>query len=87
MEQFIEIIKKTWSILMNFFANVLLIPIYFYQRFISPLTPPSCRFTPTCSQYAVEAIKKHGPFKGLYLAIRRILRCHPWGGSGYDPVP
>lgn len=53
----------------------------------SPLTPPSCRFTPTCSAYAVEAIKKHGPVKGLYLAVRRILRCHPWGGSGYDPVP
>ena len=47
----------------------------------------SCRFTPTCSEYAVQAIKKHGPFKGLYLAIRRLLRCHPWGGSGYDPVP
>lgn len=59
----------------------------FYQKCISPMTSPSCRFTPTCSQYAVEAIKKHGPFKGLYLAIKRILRCHPWGGSGYDPVP
>ena len=47
----------------------------------------SCRFVPTCSEYAIEAIKKHGPFKGLYLAVRRILRCHPWGGSGYDPVP
>lgn len=66
---------------------VLLLPIYFYQKCISPLTPPSCRFTPTCSTYAVEAIRKHGPFKGLYLAVRRILRCHPWGGSGYDPVP
>ena len=61
--------------------------IRFYQVAISPHTPPSCRFTPTCSQYAIEAIRKHGPFKGLYLAIRRILRCHPWGGSGYDPVP
>jgi putative membrane protein insertion efficiency factor len=66
---------------------LLLLPIYFYRNCISPLTPPSCRFTPTCSQYAVEAIKKHGPFRGLYLAIRRILRCHPWGGHGYDPVP
>ena len=59
----------------------------FYRRVISPMTPPSCRFTPTCSQYAIEAIRKHGPFKGMYLAVRRILRCHPWGGSGYDPVP
>ena len=58
-----------------------------YQKCISPMIGPSCRFTPTCSQYAVEAIKKHGPFKGFCLAVRRILRCHPWGGSGYDPVP
>lgn len=67
--------------------QILILPIRFYQRFISPLTPPSCRFTPTCSQYAVEAIEKHGPIKGLYLAIKRILRCNPWGGYGYDPVP
>lgn len=66
---------------------ILLIPIRFYQRCISPLTPPSCRYTPTCSQYAVEALQKHGPLKGLWLAIRRLLRCHPWGGFGYDPVP
>lgn len=66
---------------------LLILPIRGYQRFISPLTPPVCRFTPTCSQYAVEALQKHGPFRGLYLAIRRILRCHPWGGHGYDPVP
>ena len=69
------------------FSFVFLALIRFYQVAISPLKPPSCRFTPTCSQYAIEAIKKHGPFKGLYLAIRRILHCHPWGGSGYDPVP
>lgn len=49
--------------------------------------PPACRYTPTCSQYAVEAIKKHGPFRGFWLALKRILRCHPWGGNGYDPVP
>ena len=66
---------------------LLLLPIYFYRNCISPFTPPSCRFTPTCSQYAIEALKKHGPFKGMYLTIRRLLRCHPWGGSGYDPVP
>ncbi len=67
--------------------RLLVAPIRFYRRYVSPLTPPSCRFTPTCSQYAIEAIQKHGPFKGLYLAVRRLLRCHPFGGSGYDPVP
>ena len=66
---------------------LLLLPIRFYRAYISPLKPPSCRFTPTCSQYAMEAILKHGPFKGFYLSVRRILRCHPWGGHGYDPVP
>lgn len=65
----------------------LLALIIFYQRCISPFTPPACRFTPTCSQYALEAFRKHGPLKGLYLTVRRLLRCHPWGGSGYDPVP
>jgi len=68
-------------------VGLLLLPIWIYQKAISPYTPPSCRFTPTCSEYARQAIIKHGPFKGLYLAVRRILRCHPWGGSGYDPVP
>lgn len=73
--------------LMRFMSQVLVLPIRFYQICISPLLGPSCRFTPTCSEYARQAILKHGPFKGLYLAVRRILRCHPWGGSGYDPVP
>ena len=66
---------------------LLLLPITFYQRCISPFTPPACRFTPTCSEYAKQALKKHGPIKGLALAIWRVLRCNPWGGSGYDPVP
>ena len=66
---------------------LLVAPIRFYRAFISPLTPPSCRFTPTCSQYAIEALRKHGPFRGLALAVWRSLRCNPWGGSGYDPVP
>lgn len=61
--------------------------VRFYQVCISPLKPPSCRFTPTCSQYAIEAIRKHGVVKGCWLAAKRIARCHPWGGSGYDPVP
>ncbi|MBU3850927.1 MAG: membrane protein insertion efficiency factor YidD [Candidatus Treponema excrementipullorum] len=61
--------------------------IRFYQVCISPLFPPSCRFYPTCSNYALEAIQKHGPFKGLYLAVKRILRCNPYCKGGYDPVP
>lgn len=69
------------------FTWLLLLPIYFYRGVISPITPPSCRFTPSCSVYAIEALKKHGPVKGLWLTIRRILRCHPWGGHGHDPVP
>ena len=66
---------------------ILLIPIYFYKKCISPFTPPACRYRPTCSTYAIQALKKHGPIKGLALAIWRIMRCNPWGGSGYDPVP
>ena len=69
------------------FSWILLIPIYFYRACISPLKPPTCRFVPTCSEYAIQAIKKYGPLKVTCLAIKRILRCHPWGGSGYDPVP
>ncbi|CAA6820821.1 MAG: Protein YidD [uncultured Aureispira sp.] len=61
--------------------------IRLYQLTISPILPASCRYTPTCSQYSIEAIKKYGPFKGGYLAFRRILRCNPWGGHGHDPVP
>ncbi|MDY5800022.1 MAG: membrane protein insertion efficiency factor YidD [Candidatus Onthomorpha sp.] len=71
----------------QFFSWLFILLIRFYQTAISPRTPPACRFTPTCSQYALEAIKKYGPFKGGFLAIKRILRCNPWGGSGYDPVP
>ncbi|MDE6304408.1 MAG: membrane protein insertion efficiency factor YidD [Paramuribaculum sp.] len=69
------------------FSRLLSLPIYFYRYSISPLLPPSCRFTPTCSQYALEALRKHGPVKGLWLTIRRVARCNPWGGCGYDPVP
>lgn len=82
--------EKTYSVLKllkQFLTLLLLLPVKFYQTCISPLKPPTCRYVPTCSQYAVEAIKKYGPVKGLILAVKRILRCHPWGGSGYDPVP
>ena len=61
--------------------------IQFYRRFISPLTPPSCRFTPTCSEYALEAFRTHGFFAGLFLSVRRVLRCNPFCRAGYDPVP
>ncbi len=76
---------------MSFLKRVVQFPflllIKVYQYVISPIWPASCRFEPTCSHYAAEAIKKRGIFTGSYLAIRRILRCHPWGGHGYDPVP
>lgn len=61
--------------------------IRLYQVVISPVLGPKCRFTPSCSHYGIEALKKHGVFKGLWLTIKRIGRCHPWGGHGYDPVP
>ncbi|MCM1489705.1 MAG: membrane protein insertion efficiency factor YidD [Muribaculum sp.] len=67
--------------------TLLLGMIRFYQYAISPHTPPSCRYVPTCSQYAVEAIQKYGVLKGGWLSIKRLSRCHPWGGSGFDPVP
>lgn len=68
--------------------RIFVLPIKIYQYTLSPLLGPSkCRFKPTCSHYAVEAIEEWGIFKGTYLAVRRILRCHPWGGFGYDPVP
>lgn len=66
--------------------TLLILLIRFYRSCISPPKPPVCRFTPTCSEYALEAIMKYGPLKGSWLAIKRICRCHPWGGSGYDPV-
>ncbi|MCR4952569.1 MAG: membrane protein insertion efficiency factor YidD [Treponema sp.] len=75
------------KILKNFFVKFFCILIRFYQICISPLFPPSCRYTPTCSAYAMEAIQKYGPGKGLYLAIKRILRCNPFCQGGYDPVP
>ena len=83
--------KKQPNKVLNLIKIALSIPfillIKFYQLCISPLKPACCRFTPTCSQYGLQAFRKHGPIKGLILTIWRILRCNPWGGSGYDPVP
>ena len=67
--------------------RVLIAIVRGYKKYISPLVPPSCRFTPTCSEYAMEALQKHGAWKGSLLAIWRILRCNPFGKGGYDPVP
>ena len=68
-------------------SRIVLALIRFYQLAINPWLPPRCRYQPTCSQYAIEAVQKHGALKGGWLALRRIGRCHPWGSSGYDPVP
>lgn len=74
-------------IVLKVLAFPFLILIKIYQMFVSPLFPSSCRFTPTCSNYTYEALKKYGIFKGGWLGFKRIIKCHPWGGSGYDPVP
>ncbi|MFI3320142.1 MAG: membrane protein insertion efficiency factor YidD [Rikenellaceae bacterium] len=82
---------KFWNISRQVVKQIAISPlvalIFIYRNCISPFTPPSCRYTPTCSQYALEALRKHGLFKGGWLTIKRISRCHPWGGSGHDPVP
>ena len=71
--------------------KIFIYPVIFlvkiYQSFISPLFPPTCRYSPTCSEYAIQSLKKYGLVKGVSLSIKRILNCHPWGGSGYDPIP
>jgi len=75
------------TIIAHFFRGFFLLFIRAYQWLVSPILPGSCRHLPTCSQYAVEAIDIHGPFRGFWLALKRVLRCNPWGSSGYDPVP
>ena len=67
--------------------KIFLFTIILYQRLVSPYLPQSCRFQPTCSEYVKEAIEKHGIIKGVSLTFKRIIKCHPWGGSGYDPIP
>jgi len=68
-------------------ARVLIAAVRFYQLAISPWMPAACRYTPTCSAYAIEALREHGAVRGLWLTARRLGRCHPWGGCGHDPVP
>jgi len=68
-------------------SMIILLPIYAYRLMISPFLGVNCRFQPSCSEYAIDAIRLHGPLKGGYLSARRMMRCHPGGGSGYDPVP
>ncbi|MCX6258597.1 MAG: membrane protein insertion efficiency factor YidD [Bacteroidia bacterium] len=71
----------------KFISFIIIGLIRFYQLAISPLLGARCRYTPSCSQYGIEAVKKHGPFKGGLFTLKRFLSCHPWGGHGYDPVP
>ncbi|MEZ4413227.1 MAG: membrane protein insertion efficiency factor YidD [Gemmatimonadales bacterium] len=67
--------------------RIVMLPIRGYQKFISPALPPSCRFSPSCSQYTLEAVSKYGALKGIWLGLRRLIRCHPFNPGGYDPVP
>ena len=67
--------------------KIIIFLVQLYRKYISPLKKPSCRFVPTCSQYCIEAVEKYGCIKGLYLSVKRILRCHPWNKGGFDPVP
>jgi uncharacterized protein len=68
-------------------TKIILLLLKFYKRIISPYVPPGCRFLPSCSDYAAEAVQKHGPWRGGLFALKRLCRCHPWGGHGVDPVP
>lgn len=80
-------LKELYTAVLKLLALPFIVLIKIYQLLISPLFPSSCRYAPTCSTYTLEALKKYGLLKGSWLGIKRISRCHPWGGSGYDPVP
>ncbi len=80
-------LKELYTAVLKLLALPFIVLIKIYQLLISPLFPSSCRYAPTCSTYTLEALKKYGLLKGGWLGIKRISRCHPWGGSGYDPVP
>ena len=80
-------LKKLYRVTIKVFTFPFVLVIKIYQIIVSPLFPPSCRFVPTCSQYSIDALGKYGLFKGGWLTIKRISKCHPWGGNGYDPLP
>ncbi|TND09492.1 MAG: hypothetical protein FD123_1298 [Bacteroidetes bacterium] len=82
MQEKAESVKKT-----SLAGKTMVGMIRFYQGAVSPYLPPSCRYSPSCSEYGVEAIRKHGAVKGGWLTMKRVCSCHPWGGHGYDPVP
>ena len=67
--------------------RLVILPVRLYQFLIAPILPPACRYFPSCSNYMIQAVQKHGAFKGVVLGVKRLLRCAPWGGHGYDPVP
>jgi len=82
-------LKKKYYLLKElnrYLSKLLIYLVRFYQKYISPLKGPTCRFYPTCSQYSIEAIRKYGALKGIYLTIRRLLKCHPFHAGGYDPL-
>ena len=79
--------RKIWDVFCKCLSSIMIWFIKLYQVTLSPLIGRSCRYTPTCSNYGLEAIRKYGPFKGGWLTVKRVLSCNPWGGSGYDPVP
>ncbi|MDY6327259.1 MAG: membrane protein insertion efficiency factor YidD [Bacteroidales bacterium] len=81
------LIKRIAKAVSHVVSSILIGLIRLYQVTLSPLIGRACRYTPTCSNYGIEAIRKHGPVKGTFLTIKRVLSCNPWGGSGYDPVP
>lgn len=80
-------IRRVNAVIKKVLARILILAVRFYQICISPFFPPTCRYIPTCSVYFIQAVEKYGPFKGSYLGIRRILRCHPGHPGGFDPVP
>lgn len=79
--------KQFWAVIRMLPSKLAILCVKFYRLALSPILPPSCRFTPTCSEYSIIALKRFGLIKGAYLSIRRIVRCHPGGDYGYDPVP